>query len=186
ADKDDDDKKGNFIDLLDEDAPIGDYLVSTFKDMFTDEEYEPYKYMNSPSDDSEIESGGVVVDIERYPIERYMVNNEDTSGLFGVNLYSINNMLMGINQNIVKLTDSSLQMFSKDKLDNFADDVENINKRVYDVLKIHFAELFFTILVGYSLFVYLSRASFKESFRKFGIFVIILIVAGYWVKNSSF
>src|SRR5699024_3733925 len=75
---------------------------------------------------------------------------------------------------------------SKDKLDNFADDVENINKRVYDVLKIHFAELFFTILVGYSLFVYLSRASFKESFRKFGIFVIILIVAGYWVKNSSF
>lgn len=183
--EDDDDLKGDFTDLLDEDAPIGEYILSKFKDVFT-EDYEPYKYMDEPTDDKDIIVGGIPLEIERYPIERYMANNEDTSGIFGINLYSINNMLMGINHNIVQVTDSSLQMFSEDRLDKFADDIATVSRSVYMTLRVHFAEMFFVILISYLIFVYVSKASFKETFRRFGMFIIILLVAGYWISNAGF
>lgn len=183
--EEDEDLKGDFTDLLDEDAPIGEYILSKFKDTFT-EDYEPYKYMNEPTEDKDIIVGGIPLEIERYPIERYMVNNEDTSGIFGINLYSINNMLMGINHNIVQVTDSSLQMFSEDRLDKFADDIATVSRSVYMTLRVHFAEMFFVILISYLIFVYVSKASFKETFRRFGMFIIILLVAGYWISNAGF
>src|SRR5699024_1351023 len=124
--------------------------------------------------------------IEKYPIERYMVNNEDTSGVFGFSLYAINNFFMGIIQNVVQVTDSALQLFTLNNLDDFADDVESVSSNIYDVLKEHFAELLFAFLCAYLVFIFFTKGNSRESFRKFGLFLIVLVIAGYWISNASF
>lgn len=183
--EDDEDLSGSMLDLIDDNAPIGEYIIGLFKDVFA-EDYEPYKYMTEPKDDSENQEGGVILEIKRFPLERYMVNNEDTSGIFGINLYSINNMLMGVIHNIVEVTDSALQMFTLDRLDSFANDIESVSSDIYTVLKSHFAEMLFILLCTYLLFIYFVHGNFKETLKKFFTFVLVLIVAGYWVSNASF
>ncbi|MCG5104654.1 hypothetical protein [Oceanobacillus alkalisoli] len=120
------DTSGNLSDLIDEDFPVGEFILRLFGKIF-DLEYEPYEYMSDPEERYE---GGVQLEKEKYPVERYMVNNEDTSGIFGFNLYAINNFFMGIIQNMVQVTDSALQLFTLDKLDEFADDVESISSSI--------------------------------------------------------
>ncbi len=176
------DTSGNLSDLIDEDFPVGEFILNLFGKIF-DLEYEPYKYMDEAE---EKYHGGVQLEIEKYPLERYMVNNEDTSGIFGFNLYSINNFFMGIIQNVVQVTDSALQLFTLNKLDEFADDIESVSGSIYKVLKEHFAEILFAFLCGYLVFIFFTKGNARESFRKFMLFVVVLIVAGYWVSNASY
>ncbi|API91542.1 MULTISPECIES: CD3337/EF1877 family mobilome membrane protein [Virgibacillus] len=181
-DDEDVDTSGNLSDLIDDDFPVGDFILKLFGKIF-DKEYKPFKYMDKAK---EKEEGGVQLEIKKYPLERYMVNNEDTSGIFGFNLYSINNFFMGIIQNVVKVTDSSLQLFTLNKLDDFADDIESVSGSIYEVLKEHFAEILFAFLCGYLVFIFFTKGNARESFRKFMLFVVVLIVAGYWVSNASY
>lgn len=176
------DTSGNIADLIDDDSPVGEFILNLFGKIF-DLEYEPFKYMDKANEKDE---GGVQLEIEKYPVERYMVNNEDTSGIFGFNLYSINNFFMGIIQNVVQVTDSALQLFTLDRLDNFADDIESVSGSIYDILKEHFAEILFAFLCSYLVFIFFTKGNAIESFRKFILFVVVLVVAGYWVSNASF
>lgn len=176
------DTSGNLSDLIDIENPVGKFIIDLFGGLF-DQEYEPFKYMDKAKEKDE---GGVQLEIEKYPVERYMVNNEDTSGVFGFNLYSINNFFMGIIQNVVQVTDSSLQLFTLDRLDRFADDIESISGSIYEVLKKHFAEILFAFLCAYLVFIFFTKGNARESFRKFMLFVVVLIVAGYWISNASF
>ncbi len=176
------DTSGNLSDLIDEDYPVGEFILNLFGKIFN-LEYEPYEYMDKAK---EKEEGGVQLEIEKYPVERYMVNNEDTSGIFGFNLYAINNFFMGIIQNVVRVTDSALQLFTLDRLDRFADDIESISGSIYEVLKENFAEILFAFLCAYLVFIFFTKGNARESFRKFMLFVVVLIVAGYWVSNASY
>src|SRR5699024_3456384 len=115
------DTSGNISDLLDMDSPAGKFIFDLWGSIY-DIEYTPYDYMDEPKEERD---GGVELEIEKYPIGRYMVNNEDTSGVFGFSLYAINNFFMGIIQNVVQVTDSALQLFTLNNLDDFADDVES-------------------------------------------------------------
>lgn len=182
AKEDKEDDKDRFSDLIDEDNAVANFIIDKFTEVF-DIEYTPSEYM---SKGEEVEEGGVELEIEKYPIERYMVNNEDTSGTFGFNLYSINNFFMGIIQNIVEVTDSALELFTLNELDSFADDLESISAKIYEVLKDNFAEMLFAFLCAYLVFIFFAKGNAKESFRKFTMFLIALFLAGYWTSNASF
>ncbi|WP_303448956.1 CD3337/EF1877 family mobilome membrane protein [Oceanobacillus profundus] len=180
------DNVGNISDLIEVDNPIGKMLIDIFGDMLS-EKYNPHEYMNQPESEENIKKGGVELEIKKYPVERYMVNNEDTNGIFGFNLYGINNFFMGIIQHMVMVTDASLEkLFSLQILDDISADLQSISDDIYETLKDYFAELLFAFLCGYLVFLFFAKGSAKESIRKFLLFIIVLVVAGYWMANASF
>lgn len=179
------DNGGDISDLIEVDNPIGKMLIDIFGDMLS-EKYNPHEYMDEAKT-GRILRRGVELEIKKYPVERYMVNNEDTNGIFGFNLYGINNFLMGIIQHVVIVTDSSLEkLFSLQILDEFAVDLQRISDDIYETLKDYFAELLFAFLCGYLVFLFFAKGNAKESIRKFLLFIIVLVVAGYWIANASF
>ncbi|WP_303447813.1 hypothetical protein [Oceanobacillus profundus] len=176
----------NISDLIDIENPVGKWLIDLFGDMF-DIKYEAHEYMDDAKSGDDIKEGGVELEIKKYPVERYMVNNEDTNGIFGFNLYGINNFFMGIIQHMVMVTDTSLEkLFSLQILDDFAGDLQSISDDIYKTLKDYFAELLFAFLCGYLVFLFFAKGNAKESIRKFLLFIIVLVVAGYWMANASF
>ncbi|MBP2079777.1 CD3337/EF1877 family mobilome membrane protein [Oceanobacillus polygoni] len=180
------DSEGNISNLIEVDNPIGKMLMDIFGDILS-EKYKPHEYMNQPESEENIKKGGVELEIKKYPVERYMVNNEDTNGIFGFNLYGINNFFMGIIQHVVIVTDSSLEkLFSLQILDEFADDLQSISYDIYQTLKDYFAELLFAFLCGYLVFLFFTNGNARESVRKFLLFIVVLVVAGYWMANASF
>ena len=184
--EDEADSGGNISDLIDIENPVGKWLIDMFGDMFSIE-YEAHEYMEQPKKGDQIKEGGVELEIKKYPVERYMVNNEDTNGIFGFNLYGINNFFMGIIQQMVMVTDASLEkLFSLQILDDFADDLQSISDDIYKTLKDYFAELLFAFLCGYLVFLFFTKGDARESVRKFLLFVIVLVVGGYWMANASF
>src|SRR5699024_5635603 len=53
-------------------------------------------------------------------------------------------------------------------------------------LKQHFEKLLFAFLCIYLVFIFFTKGNPKESFRKFGLFAIALVIAGYWISNASY
>ncbi|MBP2079651.1 CD3337/EF1877 family mobilome membrane protein [Oceanobacillus polygoni] len=184
AEEEEVDESGRWSDLYNVEDTTSALVLDFLLEAFGDKEYKPYPHMTEPADEK---VGGVTLEIERYPVERYMVNNQDVNGTFGVSLHGINNFLMGINQKIVTATDSAMgNLFLMNFVDDFADDIERITDDIFDTLKDYFAELLFSFLCVYLIFLFLAKGNARESFRKFGLFVIVLAIAGYWLSNASF
>lgn len=179
------DTSGNLSDLLVEDDPFFNMIVDVFG-FLIDYEYEPFEHMDYPDEPDVSESGGVELEIEKYPINRYVVNNED-SGIINGFMGSVNNGLMSINHLIVRITDTAFaELFRLELLDNVADDIQTVTDDIYETLKDYFAEFLFVFFCGYLIYLFVSKGSGQELLKRSLIFVLVLVVGGYWILNSGF
>ncbi|MEK4303713.1 CD3337/EF1877 family mobilome membrane protein [Oceanobacillus sp. FSL K6-0251] len=190
-DSEDNGNDENYMQMIGEDFDDEYLKAALFVARFifdVDIEYDPESFMSLPNDNQDTEeTGGIELEINRYGVERYMVNNEDTSGLINGNLNTISNAIMSINHLVVEITDSTFEyLFSVDLLNEIADDLQSVTNNIYDTLKDYFAEIFVVFLMGYLMYLFVAKGSLQAVLKKSLIFVCVVIVAGFWIANSSF
>ncbi|WP_054708100.1 hypothetical protein [Bacillus sp. JCM 19041] len=110
------------------------------------------------------EKGGVELSIKRYPISRYVANNEDADGRIKGAFVGFTNVVFSLAGNVVLIVDTAMdKLYSLEPIDEFADTLTIISTTVYDTLKEHFGELLFVFAVGYIVYLFIAKGSVQEA-----------------------
>ncbi|MFB4212955.1 CD3337/EF1877 family mobilome membrane protein [Shouchella sp. JSM 1781072] len=133
------------------------------------------------------EKGGVELSIKRFPISRYVANNEDADGRIKGAFVGFTNVIFSLAGNVVLVVDTAMdKLYSLEPIDEFADTLTIISTTVYDTLKEHFGELLFIFAVGYIVYLFIAKGSVQEALRRSVLFFLVLVVGGYWMLNAGY
>ncbi|WP_234799391.1 CD3337/EF1877 family mobilome membrane protein [Bacillus altitudinis] len=131
--------------------------------------------------------GGVELEISRFPLQHYQAQNEAETGIIKGNILALSNVMLSFTQAIVMIVDQALDLFmSAELIDNFSDAITSVSKETYNVLKKSFGEIIFVFMIGFVVYLFLVRGSFKEGMRRFVLFFVVMIVAGLWVSKAGY
>ncbi|MCY7571418.1 CD3337/EF1877 family mobilome membrane protein [Bacillus pumilus] len=131
--------------------------------------------------------GGVELEISRFPLEHYQAQNEAEGGMIKGNILALSNVMLSATQIIVLVVDKAMDLFmSAEPIDNFSDAITSVSKEMYNVLKKSFGEIIFVFMIGFVVYLFLVRGSFKEGMRRFVLFFVVMIVAGLWVSKAGY
>ncbi|MCY7585263.1 hypothetical protein MH138_04385 [Bacillus safensis] len=131
--------------------------------------------------------GGVELEISRFPLEHYQAHNQAEDGMIKGTIVSLSNVMLGTTQIIVLVVDKAMDLFmSAEPIEGFSDAVTDVSKKMYSVLKNSFGEIIFVFVIGFVVYLFLIRGSFKEGMRRFVLFFIVMIVAGLWVGKAGY
>lgn len=131
--------------------------------------------------------GGVELEISRFPLEHYQAHNQAEDGMIKGTIVSLSNVMLGTTQIIVLVVDKAMDLFmSAEPIGGFSDAVTDVSKKMYSVLKNSFGEIIFVFMIGFVVYLFLIRGSFKEGIRRFVLFFIVMIVAGLWVGKAGY
>ncbi|MFE5473298.1 CD3337/EF1877 family mobilome membrane protein [Bacillus safensis] len=131
--------------------------------------------------------GGVELEISRFPLQHYQAHNEAEDGFIKGAIVSISNSMLGMTQIVVVVVDKAMDLFmSAEPIDNFSDAITSVSKEMYNVLKKSFGEIIFVFMIGFVVYLFLIRGSFKEGMRRFVLFFVVMIVAGLWVNKAGY
>ncbi|MCI4129566.1 7TM-DISM domain-containing protein [Bacillus haynesii] len=132
-------------------------------------------------------AGGVELEIKRFPISRYQANNEDSDDWLKGPFIGFTNVLFSTAGNVVRVVDMGMEVLNNlQPIDAFADSITNVSKRVYTTLKDNFGEALFIFAVGYILYLFAVRGSAKEAMRRSILFLVILIIGGWYMSNAGY
>ncbi|MCY7569302.1 CD3337/EF1877 family mobilome membrane protein [Bacillus safensis] len=131
--------------------------------------------------------GGVELEISRFPLEHYQAHNQAEDGMIKGAIVSLSNVMLGTTQIIVLVVDKAMDLFmSAEPIEGFSDAVTDVSKKMYSVLKNSFGEIIFVFMIGFVVYLFLIRGSFKEGMRRFVLFFMVMIVAGLWVSKAGY
>lgn len=131
--------------------------------------------------------GGVELEISRFPLEHYQAHNQAEDGMIKGTIVSLSNVMLGTTQIIVLVVDKAMDLFmSAEPIEGFSDAVTDVSKKMYSVLKNSFGEIIFVFMIGFVVYLFLIRGSFKEGMRRFVLFFMVMIVAGLWVGKAGY
>ncbi|MDI4571483.1 CD3337/EF1877 family mobilome membrane protein [Bacillus altitudinis] len=131
--------------------------------------------------------GGVELEISRFPLEHYQAHNQAEDGMIKGAIVSLSNVMLGTTQIIVLVVDKAMDLFmSAEPIEGFSDAVTDVSKKMYSVLKNSFGEIIFVFMIGFVVYLFLIRGSFKEGMRRFVLFFMVMIVAGLWVGKAGY
>ncbi|UTX09449.1 hypothetical protein NMH04_02880 [Bacillus altitudinis] len=131
--------------------------------------------------------GGVELEISRFPLQHYQAQNEAETGIIKGNILALSNVMLSFTQATVMIVDQALDLFmSAELIDNFSDAITSVSKETYNVLKKSFGEIIFVFMIGFVVYLFLVRGSFKEGMRRFVLFFVVMIVAGLWVSKAGY
>ncbi|WP_144667801.1 CD3337/EF1877 family mobilome membrane protein [Bacillus altitudinis] len=131
--------------------------------------------------------GGVELEISRFPLQHYQAQNEAETGIIKGNILALSNVMLSFTQATVMIVDQALDLFmSAELIDNFSDAITSVSKETYNVLKKSFGEIIFVFMIGFVVYLFLIRGSFKEGMRRFVLFFVVMIVAGLWVSKAGY
>ncbi|KIL13601.1 Formate--tetrahydrofolate ligase [Bacillus pumilus] len=131
--------------------------------------------------------GGVELEISRFPLQHYQAHNQAEDGFIKGGIVSISNSMLGMTQIIVLVVDKAMDLFmSAEPIDNFSDAITSVSKEMYNVLKKSFGEIIFVFMIGFVVYLFFIRGSFKEGMRRFVLFFVVMIVAGLWVNKAGY
>ncbi|MDR7250844.1 CD3337/EF1877 family mobilome membrane protein [Bacillus pumilus] len=131
--------------------------------------------------------GGVELEISRFPLEHYQAHNQAEDGMIKGTIVSLSNVMLGTTQIIVLVVDKAMDLFmSAEPIEGFSDAVTDVSKKMYSVLKNSFGEIIFVFMIGFVVYLFLIRGSFKEGMRRFVLFFMVMIVAGLWVSKAGY
>ncbi|MEC1183121.1 CD3337/EF1877 family mobilome membrane protein [Bacillus altitudinis] len=131
--------------------------------------------------------GGVELEISRFPLQHYQAQNEAETGIIKGNILALSNVMLSFTQTTVMIVDKALDLFmSAELIDNFSDAITSVSKETYNVLKKSFGEIIFVFMIGFVVYLFLVRGSFKEGMRRFVLFFVVMIVAGLWVSKAGY
>ncbi|MBC1500020.1 hypothetical protein HB943_05340 [Listeria weihenstephanensis] len=134
-----------------------------------------------------VRSGGVVVEYEKYPMSRYQINNEAEEAKIKGAFVGLSNILMAFARVIATLVDTALEkLFSLDPIGKFGTTMSAISKSMYDSLKTSFAGFLYFFLIAYVAFIVFLRNNLRDAGRRLIMFVVVMVVGGYWMLNSDF
>ncbi|MBY8830425.1 hypothetical protein K7Z10_02540 [Bacillus licheniformis] len=132
-------------------------------------------------------AGGVELEIKRFPISRYQANNEDSDDWLKGPFIGFTNVLFSTAGNVVRVVDMGMEVLNNlQPIDAFADSITNVSKRVYTTLKDNFGEALFIFAVGYILYLFAVRGSAKEAMRRSILFLVVLIIGGWYMSNAGY
>lgn len=155
-------------------------LAFTFP-VFADEENEN---MTEPK---VVEKGGVELSSKRFPVSRYMANNEDADAPIKGAFVGLSNAVFSFSGHIVETVDNSMdKLYSLKPIDKFADTLTNVSTTVYNTLKRHFGQMLFIFAIGYMIYLSVVRQSVKEAVRRAFLFLMVLVIGGYWMMNAGY
>lgn len=155
-------------------------LIFTFP-VYADEENEN---MTEPK---VVDEGGVELSSKRFPIARYMANNEDADAPIKGAFVGLSNAVFSLSGYVVLLVDTSMEkLYSLEPINKFADTLTNVSTTVYNTLKRHFGQMLFIFAIGYMIYLSVVRQSIKEAMRRAFLFLMILVVGGYWMMNAGY
>lgn len=131
--------------------------------------------------------GGVELEISRFPLQHYQAHNEAEEGFIKGAIVSISNSMLGMTQIIVLVVDKAMDLFmSAEPIDNFSDAITNVSKQMYNVLKKSFGEILFVFMVGFVVYLFFIKGSFKEGMRRFVLFFVVMVVSALWVNKAGY
>ncbi|MCY7619851.1 hypothetical protein MH116_18575 [Bacillus pumilus] len=131
--------------------------------------------------------GGVELEISRFPLQHYQTHNEAEDGFIKGAIVSISNSMLGMTQIIVLVVDKAMDLFmSAEPIDNFSDAITNVSKQMYNVLKKSFGEILFVFMVGFVVYLFFIKGSFKEGMRRFALFFVVMVVSALWVNKAGY
>ncbi|MFI8721440.1 CD3337/EF1877 family mobilome membrane protein [Bacillus altitudinis] len=131
--------------------------------------------------------GGVELEISRFPLQHYQAHNEAEDGFIKGAIVSISNSMLGMTQIIVLVVDKAMDLFmSAEPIDNFSDAITNVSKQMYNVLKKSFGEILFVFMVGFVVYLFFIKGSFKEGMRRFALFFVVMVVSALWVNKAGY
>ncbi|SPU21166.1 Uncharacterised protein [Niallia circulans] len=155
-------------------------LVFTFP-VYADDENEN---MTEPK---VVDEGGVELSSKRFPIARYMANNEDADAPIKGAFVGLSNAVFSLSGYVVLLVDTSMEkLYSLEPIDKFADTLTNVSTTVYNTLKRHFGQMLFIFAIGYMIYLSVVRQSVKEAMRRAFLFLMVLVIGGYWMMNAGY
>lgn len=157
------------------------YSISLF---FGSTDSDPEDHMVEPNIE---EQGGVELQVKRYPVSRYMANNEDADGMIKGAFVGMNNVIFSVSGYIVLVVDTAMdRLYSLQPIDEFSDTLTSISTTIYDTLREHFGQMLFIFACGYILYLTMVQGTIKEAMRRSVLFLMVLIFGGYWMLNAGF
>ncbi|WYQ41266.1 hypothetical protein NST67_15030 [Bacillus sp. FSL W7-1321] len=154
-------------------------LIFTFP-VYADEN----ENMTEPNVETE---GGVELSSKRFPVARYMANNEDADATIKGAFVGLANSVFSLSGYIVLLVDTSMdKLYSLQPIDKFADTLTDVSTTVYNTLKRHFGQMLFIFAIGYMIYLCVVRQSVKEAMRRAFLFLMVLVFGGYWMMNAGY
>lgn len=134
-----------------------------------------------------VDEGGVELSSKRFPIARYMANNEDADAPIKGAFVGLSNAVFSLSGYVVLLVDTSMEkLYSLEPIDKFADTLTNVSTTVYNTLKRHFGQMLFIFAIGYMIYLSVVRQSVKEAMRRAFLFLMVLVIGGYWMMNAGY
>lgn len=134
-----------------------------------------------------VRSGGVVVEYEKFPMSRYQINNEAEEAKIKGAFVGLSNILMAFARVIATLVDTALEkLFSLDPIGQFGSTMSAISSSMYNSLKASFAGFLYFFLIAYVAFIVFMRNNLRDAGRRLIMFVVVMVVGGYWMLNSDF
>ncbi|MEH7798503.1 hypothetical protein CUU65_12705 [Bacillus safensis] len=131
--------------------------------------------------------GGVELEISRFPLEHYQAHNQAADGMIKGAIVSLSNTMLAVTQIVVLVVDKAMDLFmSSEPIDNFSSAITNVSKQMYNVLKKSFGEILFVFMIGFVVYLFFIKGSFKEGMRRFALFFVVMIVSALWVNKAGY
>ncbi|MBK4214121.1 hypothetical protein EGI07_18180 [Bacillus pumilus] len=131
--------------------------------------------------------GGVELEISRFPLEHYQAHNQAEDGFIKGAIVSLSNTMLAVTQIVVLVVDKAMDLFmSAEPIDNFSSAITNVSKQMYNVLKKSFGEILFVFMVGFVVYLFFIKGSFKEGMRRFALFFVVMVVSALWVNKAGY
>lgn len=131
--------------------------------------------------------GGVELSSKRFPVSRYMANNEDADAPIKGAFVGLTNAVFSLSGYIVLLVDTSMdKLYSLQPIDKFADTLTAVSTNIYSTLKNHFGQMLFIFAVCYIVYLCVVRQSVREAMRRSFLFLMVLVFGAYWMMNAGF
>lgn len=133
-----------------------------------------------------VKKGGIELQIERYPLSRYEVNNEAADGkIKGIGV-GMSNILFGVNHIVVTGVDTALaKLSSLDPINQFADKMANVSKHTFTTLKNEFAPLLWVWFIAYVGYILLVKNNLRDSGKRFMLFLLVMVIGSWYATNAG-
>ncbi|EPD3870780.1 CD3337/EF1877 family mobilome membrane protein [Listeria monocytogenes] len=133
-----------------------------------------------------VKKGGVEVQIERFPLSRYQVNNEAAdSKIKGIGV-ALSNIMFSVNHIVVLGVDRALDLLnSLDPINKFADKMSNISGNTFDTLKRTFVPLLWVFAITYMGYILIAKNNLRDSGKRFMLFIAVMLIGTWYAHNAG-
>lgn len=133
-----------------------------------------------------VKKGGVEVQIERFPLSRYQVNNEAAdSKIKGIGV-ALSNIMFSVNHIVVLGVDRALDLLnSLDPINKFADKMSSISGNTFDTLKRTFVPLLWVFAIAYMGYILIAKNNLRDSGKRFMLFIAVILIGTWYAHNAG-